>query len=62
MQKYKSREYCRDIECPTQKILEEADRVGNRDSVRLYLKNCKRCKAYQFHQWLQEKGYDITKN
>lgn len=61
MTKYKSREFCRDIDCFVQKGLdrEEIDEFTKEIGKR----HCKEnCKAYEFHQWLKENDYEIVKD
>jgi hypothetical protein len=56
MPEYKSREFCRDIECIMQVGIDEGIAVD------LSKKYCHEyCKAYLFHKWLQENNYEIVK-
>lgn len=54
---YQSREYCRDIGCEIQDIIEEGDVFAIGKSF------CQRdCEAYNLHKWLQENNYKIVKD
>jgi hypothetical protein len=59
MEEYQSREYCRDIRCQSQVILD--DEGSNSLARRLSMTNCQHCEAYVFHKWLQNNGYKILK-
>lgn len=56
---YSSREYCRDIECGMQKLID-----NDTESGKLFAKSfCrKECEAHKFHKWLQEHDYKIVKS
>ncbi len=59
---YKRREYCNDIECPIQMMMnkktqESADYNELRE---ICIKNCLHT-TYEFHHWLIEKGYLLLK-
>jgi hypothetical protein len=56
MPEYKSREYCRDVKCYNQ--LEYDNGSISKNILKIY---CQDCKAYKFHQWLQENNYKIIK-
>ena len=51
MKQYQSREYCKDVRCPSMEML-----PGDKK-----LHSCKSCGSYQFHQWLKDNGYKISK-
>jgi hypothetical protein len=56
---YQSREFCRDIECIMQKVLDnELETELNKACAELA---CKNCRDYKFHQWLKDNGYKIIK-
>jgi len=55
---YQSREYCRDIECRTQYLIEGA---YNSEIEAAYKERCHKCGAYKFHKWLKENNYQIRK-
>lgn len=58
---YESREFCKDTNCNIQKMLDDDNEIIEIKSD-LKEKHCKRkCKAYEFHQWLKENGYKIVK-
>jgi len=57
---YQSREYCRNSNCSIQKLLDRNIDIH----LKLDLKEnvCRnQCKAYDFHQYLKENGYEIIK-
>lgn len=57
---YSSREYCRDIDCTIQRMIDEPHLD---DDASFAADFCRRnCAAYNFHNWLQENGYKIVKN
>lgn len=56
MPEYKSREYCRDINCYNQ--LQYDNQFISKKRLKTY---CQDCKAYKFHKWLQENNYKIVK-
>ncbi|MBN1699109.1 MAG: hypothetical protein JW881_16435 [Spirochaetales bacterium] len=55
---YQRREYCRDIRCPVQEVLEK-QKPGSADyeTVRTICKAGCIHSTYEFHHWLIEKGY-----
>lgn len=55
---YESREYCRDIECKIQKIIDDPEKDLNKQAKK-YCRDI--CDAYKFHQWLKENDYEIRK-
>jgi len=59
---YKRREYCKDIECPIQLLLERQEpNSGSYDEIReICVKHCIHT-TYEFHHWLIEKGYLVVK-
>jgi len=57
--KYKSREYCRDINCVFQRMIDEPYLVDDRPFAENYCRTS--CQAYNFHQWLKKNGYLILK-
>jgi hypothetical protein len=55
---YKSRQFCKDIECGIQIRLDN----GPDDEVsRICKEYCKGCMANKFHKYLKENGYKIVK-
>lgn len=59
---YKRREYCNDVKCQVQLLLNEQDEgTSGYESIR------ERCRAscmhttYEFHHWLIDKGFLIIK-
>jgi len=59
MSEYKSREYCKDVECEIQKIIDEDNTSLELGFAKGYCRN--ECSAYKFHKWLQENNYKIVK-
>lgn len=59
---YKRREYCNDVECPVQMLMnrKEQDSVDYSDLREICKKNCLHT-TYEFHHWLIEKGYLLLK-
>lgn len=53
MEEYKSREYCRDIDCETQRLIDKGHWIAE--------ETCKHCRAYKFHDWIKKNGYKIIK-
>ena len=57
---YKRREFCNDVECPVQMILNKHEKgSGDYEKTREICKNKCIFTTYQFHHWLIEKGYII---
>ena len=59
MIEYKSREYCKDVGCEIQKVIDKNDNSMELGFAKGFCKYD--CSAYKFHQWLQENGYKILK-
>jgi hypothetical protein len=59
---YQRREYCKDIQCPVQVLLDKQEAgSAEYDEVRSICQmNCIHT-TYEFHHWLIEKGYLIAK-
>ncbi len=56
---YKKREFCKDIECKVQIRLNNQDSGSNEyEKIR---QECRDCMAWQFHHWLNERGYVVVK-
>ncbi|MFZ2411389.1 MAG: hypothetical protein WAW23_07455 [Candidatus Methanoperedens sp.] len=55
---YKRREYCNDIECPIQVVMNKKTQCSaDYNHLReICMKNCLHT-TYDFHHWLIEKGY-----
>ena len=59
MAEYPSREYCKDTEC---EIQQKMDSTANAREYNTLKAVCvMTCKAYMFHQWLQDHDYRIVK-
>jgi hypothetical protein len=59
---YQRREYCKDIQCPVQAVL-EAQEPGSEayEKVRSICKSGCIHSTYEFHHWLIEKGYLLVR-
>ena len=59
---YKRREYCNDIKCPIQVIMnqKEQDSAEYNDLRGICKDNCLHT-TYEFHHWLIENGYLLLK-
>jgi hypothetical protein len=59
---YKRREYCTDIECPVQMIMNKKgeDSVDYNYMREICSKNCLHT-TYEFHHWLTGKGYLLVR-
>ena len=59
---YQRREYCKDIQCPVQVLLEQQEPgSGGYDHVRRICQADCIHTTYEFHHWLIEKGYLLVK-
>lgn len=59
---YQRREYCKDIRCPIQLLLDEAvPGSSTYDRIRAICQNSCIHTTYEFHHWLIEKGYLIVR-
>ncbi len=59
---YKRREYCNDIECPIQVMMNKKtqDSADYNDLREICMKNCLHT-TYEFHHWLIGKGYLLVR-
>jgi hypothetical protein len=59
---YKRREYCNDIQCPVQVMMneKEQDSMDYNGLREICQKKCLHT-TYEFHHWLIEKGYLLVK-
>jgi hypothetical protein len=59
---YERREYCRDIRCPVQLLLEKQDRGTDayQEIRQICMDSCIHS-TYEFHHWLIEKGFLVVK-
>lgn len=59
---YQRREYCKDVQCPVQKLLErQAPGSAQYEEVcGICTSNCIHS-TYEFHHWLIRKGYLVVK-
>ena len=60
---YQRREYCKDIACPVQALLDQQE-VGSpgHDQVRAICQTHCIHSTYEFHHWLIEKGYLVVRS
>ncbi|CAG1004564.1 hypothetical protein METP2_03566 [Methanosarcinales archaeon] len=59
---YKRREYCNDIGCPIQTIMNKKEQESEdyNDLRKICTENCLHT-TYEFHHWLIEKGYLLVR-
>lgn len=59
---YKRREYCNDIECPVQVMMNKKKQgsADYNDLREVCVKDCLHT-TYEFHHWLIEKGYLLVR-
>jgi len=57
IKEYPKREFCRDIECEAQKMIDGGDEAVYREVREA---RCKKCMAHTFHAWLNDKGYRVV--
>ena len=61
-QDYQRREFCRDVQCPVQKLLNEQEQGSEKyEEIRKICKSNCVFTTHQFHKWLIEKGYLIVR-
>ncbi len=59
---YQRREFCRDVACPIQKLLEaEPEGSETYDEMRAVCKGDCIHTTYEFHHWLIEHGYEVVR-
>ena len=59
---YKRREYCKDVACPIQLLLDEHKEGSQEyDGIRKICKNNCISTTYDFHHWLTDKEYLIVR-
>lgn len=59
---YQRREYCKDIQCPIQKLLDKAAPESEEyNEIRGICQSDCIHSTYEFHHWLIEKGYLIVR-
>jgi hypothetical protein len=55
---YQRREYCKDLPCPIQVLLDRAEEGSSEyEHIRKICKTACIHTTYEFHHWLIEKGY-----
>ena len=60
---YKRREYCHDVRCPVQLLLdEEAEKSPKYEEIRGICASFCLHSTHEFHKWLIEKGYLIVRS
>jgi hypothetical protein len=59
---YQRREFCKDLPCPIQVLLEKAPAGSEEyEQIRNICKNNCIHTTYEFHHWLTQKGYLIVR-
>ncbi len=58
---YQRREYCRDVACPIQGLLNEAEGSPRYEQIRNICKTDCIHTTYEFHHWLIQKGYLLVR-
>lgn len=59
---YQRREYCRDLPCPLQALLDaETEGSVKYDQIRNVCKTACIHTTYEFHHWLIQKGYLLVR-
>jgi ferritin len=59
---YKRREYCNDIQCPIQQLLnQEQENTPKYEQIRDICKTDCIHSTYEFHHWLIQKGYLLVR-
>jgi hypothetical protein len=59
---YKRREYCHDVKCPIQLLLnKEVEKTPEYEEIRAICASSCLHSTYEFHHWLIEKGYLIVR-
>ena len=59
---YQRREYCKDVACPLQTVLDAAKPDSpESERIRAICKAACRHTTYEFHHWLIDKGYLIVR-
>jgi len=59
---YKRREYCNDVQCPVQLLLNKAmEKSPQYEEIRVICASHCLHSTHEFHHWLTEKGYLIVR-
>lgn len=59
---YQRREYCKDVKCPIQVLLEgEVEKSPGYEEIRAICASSCLHTTHEFHQWLIQKGYLIVR-
>lgn len=59
---YQRREYCKDLPCPIQVLLDQEDKGSEKyESLRNICKSDCIHSCHEFHQWLIQKGYLVVR-
>jgi len=59
---YKRREYCQDVKCPVQLLLNnEMEKSAKYEEIRAICASSCIHSTHEFHHWLTEKGYLILR-
>jgi hypothetical protein len=59
---YKRREFCKDVKCPIQRLLDRAaEGTADHEEIRrICMTDCIHT-TYEFHHWLIERGYEVMR-
>jgi len=59
---YKRREFCKDIDCPIQKLLDKAvEGSADYETIRGICKEDCIHTTYEFHHWLMQSGFEVVR-
>ncbi len=59
---YKRREFCNDIKCPVQMLMnEKGDGSKDYEKLRALCKSDCIHSTYEFHHWLIDKGFEVAR-
>ncbi len=58
---YQRREYCNDLPCPIQTLLNDAEGTPRYDALRKICQTDCIHTTYEFHHWLIQKGYLVIR-
>ncbi|UCD02678.1 MAG: hypothetical protein JSV63_02715 [Candidatus Aenigmatarchaeota archaeon] len=59
---YRRREYCNDVKCPVQMLLNEQKEGSEQyDLIRAICKSSCIHTTYEFHHWLMNRGFELVK-
>lgn len=58
VREYRRREFCKDIQCPSQLKIDAAPDQVTVDVVRT--QECQKCMAHVFHKWLMDRDFEVV--